>query len=62
MKGRRNTSRKASVKPRNHVVPLMRLNCKPGAHPDKKKEASRKACRSVEVDKGGNDEQPGPDE
>ena len=30
---------------RNFLVPLMLQNCKPAAHKDKKKEASRKACR-----------------
>ncbi len=30
---------------RNFLVPMMRLNCKSAAHPDKKKEAARKACR-----------------
>jgi len=30
---------------RNFLVPLMRLHCKPGPHRDKKKEASRRACR-----------------
>lgn len=31
--------------PRNFLVPVMRAHCKPGAHPDRKKEAARKACR-----------------
>ncbi|MEW6349961.1 MAG: hypothetical protein AB1646_12920 [Thermodesulfobacteriota bacterium] len=30
---------------RNFLVPMMRLNCKSATHPDKKKEAARKACR-----------------
>ncbi len=30
---------------RNFLVPMMRQNCKSAAHPDKKKEADRKACR-----------------
>jgi hypothetical protein len=37
---------------RNFVVPIMWLHCKPGAHKDKKKEASRKACR-VKLRPGG---------
>ncbi len=30
---------------RNYVVEIMRLHCKPGPLPDKKKEADRRACR-----------------
>jgi hypothetical protein len=33
------------IRPRNPVVPLMRLHRKPGAFNDRKKEASRRACR-----------------
>ncbi len=32
-------------KERNFLVPMMRLHCKDGPHLDKKKEASRRACR-----------------
>jgi len=38
--------RKKKPRERNFFVPLMRAHCKPGAHADKKKEASRKACRA----------------
>jgi hypothetical protein len=37
--------RRKTPSERNFLVPLMLLNCKPAAHPDKKKEAARKACR-----------------
>jgi len=37
--------RKKKPRERNFLVPMMRAHCKPGAHADKKKEASRKACR-----------------
>jgi hypothetical protein len=33
------------LKPRNMLVPLMRLHRKPGAFRDKRKEALRRACR-----------------
>jgi hypothetical protein len=42
---RREKKKKKTIKERNYVVPLMILNCKPGAHIDKKKEMNRKACR-----------------
>ncbi|MFH1114113.1 MAG: hypothetical protein V1792_09355, partial [Pseudomonadota bacterium] len=34
-----------TMKPRNPLVPAMRLSRKPGAFVNRKKEASRKACR-----------------
>jgi hypothetical protein len=37
--------KKKPPKERNFLVPIMRLNCKPGPHKDKKKEAARMACR-----------------
>jgi hypothetical protein len=37
--------KKKPPKERNFLVPVMRLNCKPGPHKDKKKEAARMACR-----------------
>ncbi|MDQ7781710.1 MAG: hypothetical protein RDU20_02445 [Desulfomonilaceae bacterium] len=37
--------KRVTVKPRNPLVPAMRLSRKPGAFVDRKKEARRKACR-----------------
>jgi hypothetical protein len=37
--------RKTLPRPRNFLVPIMRLSRKTGAHLDRKKEARRRACR-----------------
>lgn len=37
--------KKKPPKERNFLVPVMRLNFKPGPHKDKRKEAARVACR-----------------
>jgi hypothetical protein len=39
--------KKKKITDRNFLVPAMRAHCKPGPHTDKKKEASRRACRNV---------------
>jgi hypothetical protein len=46
MKKQKKKGKGAVVKPRNPLVPVMWLTCKPGSHLDRKKEAYRKACRS----------------
>jgi len=39
--------KKKKIKDRNFLVPVMRAHCKPGPHADKKKDASRTACRGI---------------